>query len=81
MEKDVKAKFGDIPFHHLLARDLILEETGEIIVQSYGLKELIYKTINEYKKKLDCKITKDLRDIIKYTSDEIKELFKNAATK
>ena len=64
MEKDVKAKFGDIPFHHLLARDIIDEDTGEIIVPSYGLKELIYKTINEYKKKLDCKITKDLRDII-----------------
>ena len=64
MEKDVKAKLGDIPFHHLLARDLIDEKTGEIIVQSYGLKELIYKTINEYQKNLGCKITKGIRDII-----------------
>ena len=64
MEKDVKTKFGDIPFHHLLARDLIDEETGEIIVKSYGLNELIYKTINEYIKNLNCKITKDMRDII-----------------
>ena len=64
MEKDVKAKFGDIPFHHLLARDLIDEDTGEIIVQSYGLKELICKTINEYIKNVNCKITKDMRDII-----------------
>ena len=55
MEKDVKEKFGDIPFHHLLAKDLIDEDTGEIIVQSYGLKELIYKTINQYKKNLNCK--------------------------
>ena len=64
MEKDVKAKLGDIPFHHLLARDLIDEKTGEIIVQSYGLKELIYKTINEYQKNSGCKITKGIRDII-----------------
>ena len=64
MEKDVRAKFGDILFHHLLARDLIDEDTGEIIVQSYGLKELIYKTINEYIKNLNCKITKDMRNII-----------------
>ena len=55
MEKDVKEKFGDIPFYHLLAKDLIDEDTGEIIVQSYGLKELIYKTINQYKKNLNCK--------------------------
>lgn len=65
MEKDVKAKFGNIPFHHLLARDLIDKTTGEIIVQSYGLKELIYKTINEYQKKLNCKITIGIRDLIR----------------
>ena len=56
--EDVKKHFKKINFHYLLAKE-------KKNVKSYGLEELIYKTIEQYKIANNCKIFNDIKKRIK----------------
>ena len=66
-EEDVKKHFKKINFHYLLAKE-------KKNVNSYGLEELIYKTIEQYKIANNCKIFNDIKKRIK---KEVIREFKN----
>ena len=67
MQKDVKDKLGDLPFHHLLAKDYLGNK-------SYGVEELIYLTLEQCKYAVKGNIFNDIKqNICNNIIDEFKK--------